>query len=424
VRRTRLLGLALTTAAVATGLVCAPASASSYDATTVSAKAASWTPHVSSGGWVNKYAQVGSTMFVGGKFSALRNAARTQSYPRTHLGSFNATTGQVLPFSPKLDGQVWALASDGVGLYVGGEFKNADGLPRRGLVRYVIATGKVDPSFNAKLDGTVTDVQFDCGKLLVSGQFKGALRAVSPATGANTGYFNSVTISGMLTTDVTNAGRTKVYRFATRPQCDRMVIVGNFTSVGGQARRQAAQLLLGATPRVSGWYSPVGFNPQCGPKVPQWTRDVDYSPDGKFFTIVSAGGSNPAYYRVLCDSASRWDAVSDNSNASPVWAVYTPVDTYHSVTDVGSTIYIGGHFKAVGTKMFGPNWKFVKSTEYLRNGVAALNPTTGVPTSFDPNTTRGIGKKDLYLTKAGLWLGSDGEYVGGKFHEGIAFLPH
>jgi hypothetical protein len=99
-----------------------------------------------------------------------------------------------------------------------------------------------DTAFNANLaSGKVTELALVGGRLIAGGTFPGKLRAVNPATGANTGYLN-LSISGSVTD---NAGPVEVYRFAVNPAGTRLVAVANFTSVGGQTRYRAFMLTSG-----------------------------------------------------------------------------------------------------------------------------------------------------------------------------------
>ncbi len=104
-----------------------------------------------------------------------------------------------------------------------------------------------------------------------------------------------------------------------------------------------------------------------------------------------------------------------------------------------NAVYVGGHQRWLDNP-FGSN--SCGSGCVDRPGIGAINPTTGRALSWNPRRTRGIGAKELTLTSAGLWVGSDTGY-GGKLgcsspggpnlddctgrtlenHAGIGFLP-
>ena len=97
--------------AVAVALVtAAPASAGVAQPAEVSTDPADVTPDVDDGA-VYKVLQVGDTLYAGGSFSSVTKGA---TVARRNLFSFDVTTGAVHAFAPKVDGVVWALASDAV----------------------------------------------------------------------------------------------------------------------------------------------------------------------------------------------------------------------------------------------------------------------------------------------------------------------
>ena len=203
-------------------------------------------------------------------------------------------------------------------------------------------TGAVDTAFNANLaSGKVTELALVGGRLIAGGTFPGKLRAVNPSTGANTGYLN-LSISGSVTG---NAGPVEVYRFAVNPAGTRLVAVGNFTSVGGQTRYRAFMLTLGATSgTVNNWYYPPLQNLCRAGSLPDYMRDVDFSPDGSWFAFVSTGFIPQAggVGRDLCDATARFETNSANP-AAPTWINYTGGDTLHSVAATDAAVYVQGH---------------------------------------------------------------------------------
>src|SRR5205807_1556309 len=67
-----------------------------------------------------------------------------------------------------------------------------------------------------------------------------------------------------------------------------------------------------------------------------------------------------------------------------------------------------------------------------REGLAALDPASGLPLPWNPGRVRGEGAWALASTADGLWMGSDTDKVGGwtapgcgscEVHQKLAFFP-
>ncbi len=416
--RALLIALGLTLAVAAVPRV---AGASPALGVVVSANPANHTPNVASGA-VYKFVQVGGTMYAGGSFGSVSTAPGVSpggTFTRTNLVAFNATTGVISSFAPTINGAVWALATDGTWLYVGGTFTSINGVARRGLAKLNPTTGAVDTRFNAGFgSGKVTEAAVVGGRLLVGGTFPGKLRALNLVSGANTGYIN-VSISGSV---ADNAGPVEVYRFAVNPAGTRLVAVGNFTTVAGQSRYRAFMLTLGiSSATLNAWYYPPLRNLCAASSLPDYMRDVDFSPDGSWFATVSTGfvPQTGGIGRDLCDAAARFETAI-TAPSRPTWINYTGGDTLHSVAATDVAVYVQGHQRwldnPLGRNSAGPG-------AVSRPGIGAISPTTGRALSWNPTKDRGVGGKDLYVTSQGLWVGSDTTHIGGEYHARIALMP-
>ncbi len=97
--------------------------------------------------------------------------------------------------------------------------------------------------------------------------------------------------------------------------------------------------LNAASAAVRNWSTPR-FEPDCSPQFLTYVHDVDFSPDGAYFVVVTTGGTPP---NRLCDSASRWETAPTGCNLQPTWIDYTGGDTLWSVAITGVAVYVGGH---------------------------------------------------------------------------------
>lgn len=389
----------------------------------VSANPAGSTPNLVDGGGVANaevlaLEQSGSTIFAGGTFRTVRPAGTQSNIARNNIMSFGATTGVLTSFAPNFNGPVWAVRASGGSLYVGGEFTTVNGRARRALAKINATTGALDTSFQPPLpSGRVTEIRLVGGRLIVSGTFPKKLVALNPLTGANTGYLN-LGISGSV---ASNAGTTEVYKFAVNPAATRLVALGNFTTVSGQQRYRAFMVNLGATAALSAWYYQPLMNLCRAESIPDYMRDVDFSPDGSYFVFVSTGFiPRPGRIgRDLCDATTRFET-ANLAPTLPTWINYTGGDTLHSVAVTGAAVYVQGHQRWLdnpnGADFAGPGAK-------SRPGIGAINPGTGLALSWNPTKSRDVGGKDFLVTAAGLWVASDGRYFAGEQRWGIAFCP-
>jgi len=423
VRATMLRGIAAGGIAVvlaATGM--GTANASPAIGRVVSTNPVNYTPNITNGA-AYKSAEANGMLYVGGSFTSVTAAAGTSpsgTFTRNHILAFNAGTGSIsTTFAPNVNGDVWAIVPSGTSLYIGGSFSSVNGVARRGLAKIDATTGAVDGAFNAGLtSGNVTEAALVSGRLIISGTFPKKIMAVNPTTGANTGYIN-VAVTG---TVASNAGPVEVYRFAVNPAGTKLVGVGNFTTVGGATHYRAFMLDLGSTAAsVSAWrYTPL--QQMCAASsLPDYMRDVDFSPDGSYFVFVSTGFV-PLSGQIgiaLCDAASRFET-ANLSPTRPTWINYTGGDTLHSVAVTDLAVYVQGHQRWLnnpqGRDSAGPG-------AVSRPGIGAIDPTTGLALSWNPTKDRGVGGKDLLVTARGLWVASDTAHIGHETHMRIALLP-
>jgi hypothetical protein len=307
-------------------------------------------------------------------------------------------------------------SSDGRFLYIGGEFRTVDGIAANRLVKYDLVNNRVDTTFKPAGSMTrVTDLQLVNGRLFVAGVFPGGIKALDPTTGALQPYFDSTQAAGQET-----GYTTRVYRFSINPAGTRMVVLGSFTSVGGQARQQAAVLALGPTAAlVSPWYSDR-WDLDCYDSLRWYTRDVDWSVDGNHFAIVTSGGGTPGTPK-LCDTVTWWKN-ADLPKQQPVWINYSGGDTFHSVAVTDKAVFVSGHQRWLdnpeGRDFAGPG-------AVSRRGLGAIDLVTGKATSWNPtkSTEGGRGGYDLYFTSGGLWVGHFENRISTELHEGIGLLP-
>jgi hypothetical protein len=410
-------GIAVTLAVTGIGT----ANASPAIGRVVSTNPVNYTPNINQGA-VFKMAEANGMLYAGGSFTTVTAAAGTTpqgTFTRNKIVAFNAANGNIsTAFAPTFNGDVWAIVASGTSLYVGGNFSTVNGVARRALVKIDATTGAVDQTFNAKLTNNVSEAAIVGGRLIVSGIFAKRIAALNLSTGADTGYI-AVPVTGSV---ASNAGPVQVYRFAVNPAGTKLVGVGNFTTVGGASHARIFMLDLGATAAtLNAWrYAPSGQ--MCAAaSLPDYMRDVDFSPDGSYFVTVSTGfvPQTGQVGTALCDATARFET-SVAAPTRPTWINYTGGDTLHSVAVTDLAVYVQGHQRWLdnpqGRDSAGPG-------AVSRPGIGAINPTTGLALAWNPTKDRGVGGKDLLVTARGLWVGSDTAHIGHETRMRVALLP-
>ena len=389
---------------------------------------------------IDALARVGATIYAGGLFRAVSNAAGTQTYRVQHFVAFDAATGRLRLTlgsgykDPVFKGQIWAMAALGDSVFVGGEFTTVNGLARRSLVKIDAKTGAVIARFNAGFaGGTVWDLKIWNGPdgntpmLIVGGSMGRKLIALDPRTGAEIDYFRL---------GISNAipdawGGVAVYSIAINPQGTKLVATGNFQTVGDRQRtRLFVADLTGPQATLDPWYYP-GFSKPCGQRKARriaYLQGVDFAPSGAYFVVTATGGapaeradiwpSGSAKYHTVCDAAARFNL---NDDRAPVWVNYTGGDSVWTVAVTGAAVYVQGHFEWLD------NPQGRKSQDgggaARRQGIGAISPHTGKALPWNPAKPAVLGGKAFLTTADGLWVGSDSPLFAGEAHRGLAFVP-
>ncbi len=454
----------------------------------VSADPVEETPHVLDGK-VTAILPMGNRIVVGGTFTQVKNKGESTILTRKGLFVFDTATGRVAPNAiadfdidpppappvdpnnPDVDPEeapgkaVEALALDpsGNAFFVGGTFgtvATTPGIPlsARKVVKLNFTSGaepalSASAPFNSKLvmNQAVKDLVVTGDKLIIAGAFT---RVNSPSTLNRAGLAAVNVNTGDLDPDLDVAFTVpykgdvpRVETIAVTPDGKKLVAGGNFTLVDGQPRVQLAMIDL-VNNEVEDWHTerlnfrdPVTGLPKCAEKFKSHPRDLDVSPDGSYFVMVTTGGYSRGS---LCDTVTRWEISARGSNLEPTWIDYDGGDSFTGLAVTGSAVYVGGHNRWFNNPK--NNGSSVDATAgpgaVVREGIAALDPVSGLPFPWNPGRERGEGAWAIAATPDGLWVGSDTDNIGGRvfdpndldapdlvaypkgeFHQKIAFFP-
>ena len=392
----------------------------------VSATPAKFTPNIQDG-QVNAVAQAGNLMVVGGTFTGVKGKNDTTVTTVHEIVAFDSQTGAIdTSFMPDIEGgevSTISVAPGGQAVFVGGEFSTVNGVAAKRIVKLNLADGSIDTSWKGvvSVGSWVEDSQVLGNDLYIGGAFSsidGVARGRLAALDVNTGALDPNVNVNFATK---RAGTLRVAHFDISPDGTKLVATGTFLTADGLDRAQIAVLDLTTTPvSVSSWQT-NSFKPACSSHFDTYIRDVKWAPDGSYFIVGDTG----AYFGgpgagVLCDSVSRWEGNTSGPGQLPTWADYSGGDSITQVAVTGTAVYAGGHQRWENNPLAGDS---AGPGAVPRMGIAALDPVNGLPLSWNPGRSRGVGAQALYATSQGLWVGSDTTRIGGKVRNRIAFMP-
>ncbi len=424
--------------------VAQPASAvNASQPTLVNAVPAAYTPNID-GGVVYSIVQVGTWIVAGGSFSSVTPHGSSTAVSVDGVVAFNQSTGALdTGFAPALNGGVDVDAvlpgPTSNTVYVGGSFSTVNGVKSKGITLLNLSDGSIVSGFTPPaLNGAVQAMRLSGGRLYLTGGFTlvgtathDGLATLNPSTGA-LDPFMAVQLTGHHNYNGTSGADGAVGGRAMdiSPDGTRAVVIGNFKDANGVLHDQIVMLdLTGSSAAIDTSWNTSGYTAACASNsFDTYIEDVDSSPDGSYFAIAATGGGgngarNTDGTRALCDSATRWSSTDTGTDVQPTWIDYTGNDTFWSVAVTGTAIYFGGHERWVNN----PNGQDSPGTGALpRPGIAALDPSNGLPFSWNPGRNpRGAGAYALLATAQGLYVGSDTDYIGNYEykHDEIAFFP-
>lgn len=327
---------------------------------------AGWVPN----GPVYAIATAGDRVYLGGKFTSLKNPATGKVVKRTRLAALDRTTGElVTDWAPAVDNNVRSIAvsADGQTVYAGGAFLSANGTSVQRVAAFDHG-GALVSSFRTTANKEVRSLLLRDGFLYVGGMF-GQVNG-KPRTGL--GRVDATT-GALDTTWVANVGGGRVFTLDAPDGGAELVVGGSFTSLDGAPRSFLGSVDF-STSQVSGW-EPTPICDAC------FILDVDREAEATYVAMSGPGGRVAAF---------------PNTSGPRMWAVWGDGDV-QAVAARSGVVYAGGHF--------GPDFGSV-----VRYQLAAVEAGDGSPTDFVPVMNGS--------PTPGVWaLSADDDYlrVGGAF---------
>jgi hypothetical protein len=363
------------------------------------------------GGEVHAIAQIGNTIYVGGSFTSVGYGAGTIA--RAYLAALDATTGLLVEaFNPRPDNAVDSLlkSADGTRLYAGGVFNRIGGCtPCDRLAMLDPATGAANPTFHPQPNAGVLKLALYGRTLYLGGKFT----VVAGMTRLRLAAVDAIT--GGLGTRLTLAANAAVRDLAVNPAGTTLYLAGSFTRISGTTRYNFASVDA-ASRALTAW----------NPNIHASGWGVALSPNGATAFMTTADGNesicNAGHESVIAMAATgsgtppvRWH------NGGDPGCPFTSGDI-NAVEATASAVYIGGHLRNLCTVTNASYTARCPGALTVREHVAALNPATGVPLSWNPGAGGTRGVLVIQAIGAGLGIGGDFGRVNGVAHSRFALF--
>jgi hypothetical protein len=317
-------------------------------------------------GRVQVIVRVGSTVYLGGTFTALFDHAG-HTVARSRIAAVDATSGVPTNWNPGADGTVFSMEAspDGKTIYVGGAFRHIDGQKRHRIAAFSTNAAGSLTSLNADVrGGAVRAIAASGTSVFLGGNFKtvdhqarAGLAAVAPGNGDLSSWYPGAVTGGKV-------------RGLSLPVSNRLVVGGSFDAIGGHSTSK-----IGAVDPSSG-------------AVLSW----NFHPSGNVITMTEAGSST--YAGTQNNLAIRYDPATGGR----MWSKHGNGNV-QALAVLDNVLYIGGHFQEFNG---GPE-----------PHLAAVNATSGAPISWGASANSILGVFALE-GNGNLYMGGDFTKVSGQ----------
>jgi hypothetical protein len=339
----------------------------------------SWNPNQSdqSFRFIETLVVNGSSLYIGGGFSSIGGLSRQ------NLAAVDTGTGTVTSWDPVADQIVTGLAVSGSTIYASGTFTTIDGTARTGAAAVNASTGTL-LSWNPNLGRSENAVAVSGSTVYLGAsddEFNGpSLTAVDATSGAVQNWHPSLP-SGSAVTTLAVSG-TSLY------------VGGEFDTIAGATRHNAAAFDTGTGDLI-------GWNPNPGGRV----QSIAFGGGHAYVGGAFAGAGAPLASVAGLARLSASGAFDTSWNPAPQSAAGTPPARISALAVQAGTLYAAGRFVSLGGQ--------------TRQGLAAIDATSGAVTAWNPGAVSG---RLLTLAPAGgvLYLGGGTITVDGQTRNGLA----
>ena len=337
---------------------------------------------------------VGGTIYLGGSFTRATDVDG-RVVTRNRLAAVDAATGGLLPWNPNADRTVYAMATSGSAVYVGGDFTRVGGVARGRLAAVAAAGPGSALAWNHRADGQVRALAASSSRLYAGGHFgavdgaaRSRLAAFSLASGALDGAWRPTADRPVLALRVGLSG-TRVY------------VGGSFTRLGGDPARAYAGAVDAASGAVDTRFAArVGFPIRALASTATSVYGAGDGLGGQLAGWTTAG-------------AVRFPTLQIDGGGQ-------------AIAVIGAEVYLGGHFDNVcpsGVRQDAAGRSVCAGAGQQRRKLLSVSVDTGRVSAWNPGANSALGVFAMAPTAGGgLAAGGDFTQVNGAAHRRLALF--
>lgn len=400
-------------------------------ATVTGAPVATWQTN----GTVRAIETVGDTVWVGGNFTSVRPpgaAAGTGEVARYRLAAFDVNTGALKPAAPLLDApnytapagqpldtdctrisaQVMKCASvfaiekspDSSRIFVGGDFRTADGADRPGLAAFNASTGALDAAFApGSFEGRINAIAVSPTTVYAGGRFAktaGAARTNLAAVNAASGAL----LPWAPTADRPKTTLMPINGLEMSDDNSRVVVAGTFDKLNGASSHAIGAVSASGTGANVAW------------------QDKRIAATAVVTSTIKSGG---VIYTTGLDTTGSWNEGVTAYNPMTGAAVWNDgcSGASHSAAVLRGVVYVGSHSHDCSAMIngFGEQYHGYGSDDARRYTLRAEVPSgsRAALLHWFPTTNDGNGAYDMAADANNLWIGGEFTKVDGANQQGL-----
>jgi hypothetical protein len=351
-------------------------------------------------GEVSAIVKYGNAIYIGGSFSKVIYSSGAV-YPRNDVAAFDAITGAILPWDPKMSDDsysfVTAMAAGNGLIYIGGFFGQIGSVRRLGLAAVNPITADVanwDPG-----ELLYNNLGFDkivptASKIYLAGHFG--------RVGSYEQYDNPVVLDAVSAQQIHEFSSVSNHvSLAIALNANNLYLGGAFTNLDSFSRPNIAALNA-TTGAVLPW------NPSANNAV-QTLAVKD--------NVVYVGGSFTGFgydpvSKTTATARNGIAALDGTTGAVLPWNPNVSGSSTFSVVRTikvdGNNIYIGGNFNKVGNE--------------IRNNIAIVDAISGEISLWNPNLEEGGGVRDILVEGNTVFVGGYFKTIAGQARPYFAAL--